>query len=79
MSQTFEFYDIRAKESEAAAQNAGLAMVRERELRSAATWRGLADRAHQIERDRTKAEEARGERRAAEAADLAAKAHLPEG
>jgi hypothetical protein len=69
MNQTFQFYDARAKESEAAARNAGLAMVRERELRSAATWRELATGAKQIEDERLKAEEARVERRAAEAAE----------
>lgn len=79
MNQTFEFYDARAKESEAAAECAGLDMVRDREMRSAATWRGLANKAEQTERDRVKAAEARVERRTAEGAQLAARTHLPEG
>ena len=74
MSQTFDFYDARARESEAAANMAELVMVRERELRSAAVWRSLAEQARKVEVSRVKAEEIRIERRAAEAAELAAKA-----
>lgn len=74
MSQTFEFYDTRASEAEAAAERADLIMVRERELRSAAVWRGLANQAKRVERDRIKAEEIRAIRRAEEAAALAEKA-----
>lgn len=71
MSQTFAFYDERAKEAEAAADRAELEQVRERELRSAAVFRQLAEQARKIERDRAKAEVVRAERRAAEAAELA--------
>lgn len=67
MSQTFDFYDARAKESESEAERAELVMVRERALRSAAAWRGMANRALQIEEERVKADIARAERRAAEA------------
>jgi hypothetical protein len=74
VSQTFDFYDARARESEAAAKTADLVMVRERELRSAAVWRSLADQARKVEVSRIKAEEVRTERRAAEAAELAARA-----
>ena len=74
MSQTFDFYDERARDAEAAAQRAELVMVRERELRSAAVWRTLADQARKVEVSRIKAEEIRAERRAAEAAELAARA-----
>jgi hypothetical protein len=74
VSQTFDFYDARARESEAAANMAELVMVRERELRSAAVWRSLAEQARKVEVSRVKAEEIRIERRAAEAAELAAKA-----
>ncbi len=74
MSQTYDFYDARARESEAAANVAELVMVRERELRSAAVWRSLAEQARKVEVSRVKAEEIRIERRAAEAAELAAKA-----
>ncbi|MBT2134524.1 hypothetical protein KK137_09280 [Croceibacterium sp. LX-88] len=71
MSQTFEFYDSRAREAAAEAERADLVMVRERALRAEKTWRGLAAQAKKVERDRVKAEEVRAERRAAEAALLA--------
>ena len=85
MSQTFEFYDERAKEAEAAAHQSPLVMVRERELRSAAAWRDMANRALKVEAttmvaearataDRVKADAVRAERRAAESAELAARA-----
>jgi len=48
MSQTFEFYDQRAKAAEAEAACAVLENVRERELRSAKAWREMADRQRQI-------------------------------
>ena len=66
MSQTFDFYDARAREAATEAENAPLVMVRERALRAEKTWRGLANQARKIERDRAKAEEIRAERRAAE-------------
>lgn len=68
MSQTFEFYDQRAKDAEAQAERAVLANVRERELRSAKAWREMADRQLMIDAERVKAEEIRAERRAAELA-----------
>ena len=67
MSQTFDVYDARAREAAAEAESAQLIMVRERALRAEKTWRGLANQARKIERDRAKAEEIRAERRAAEA------------
>jgi hypothetical protein len=79
VSQTFDFYDTRARESEAAAELAELDMVRERELRSAAVWRTLAEQARKVEVSRVKAEEIRAERRAAEAAELVARAVPAEG
>jgi hypothetical protein len=66
MSQTFEFYDERAKSAEAAAEQAVLGNVRERELRSAKAWREMADRQLMIDAERVKAEEIRAARRAAE-------------
>jgi hypothetical protein len=54
MSQTFAFYDARAREAAAEANEATLANVRERALRSEKTWRTLADQAHKIEDDRAK-------------------------
>ena len=74
MSQTFEFYDERAKAAEAAADKADLDNVRERELRSAQAWRGMADRQLKIDAERAKAEDIRAARRAAalEAAAAAA-------
>lgn len=71
MSQTFQFYDARAKESAAEASKAELVMVRERAERSAAVWRSLANQAKKVERDRAKAELIRVERRAAEAEEAA--------
>ena len=66
MSQTFDFYDERARSAEAEAERAVLDNVREREMRSARAWRGMADRQLMIDAERVKAEEARAERRAAE-------------
>lgn len=66
MSQTYEFYDERARHAEAEANKALLDNVRERELRSAKAWREMANRARVIEAERIKAEEIRAERRAAE-------------
>ena len=75
MSQTFEFYDQRAKAALAEADQAVLENVRDRELRSAKAWREMADRALMIEAERAKAEEIRAERRATElAASQAAQA-----
>ena len=66
MSQTFEFYDQRAKSAELEAERAQLDNVRDRELRSATAWRGMADRQLMIDAERVKAEEVRAARRAAE-------------
>ena len=68
MSQTFEFYDARAREAAAEAEVAILDNVRERNLRAAKTWRGLADQARRILVDRQKAEREKAERRLAEEA-----------
>jgi hypothetical protein len=68
MSQTFDFYDERARAAEAEADRAVLDNVRERELRSARAWRGMADRQLMIDAERVKAEEIRAARRAAEQA-----------
>jgi len=70
MSQNFEFYDARAREAATEAANAVLTMVRERSLRAEKTWRGLANQAQKVERDRVRAEEVRAERRAAETVPL---------
>lgn len=66
MSQTWEFYDERARHAEGEAAKAVLDNVRDRELRSAKAWREMADRARMIEDGKIKAEEIRAERRAAE-------------
>ena len=66
MSQTYDFYDQRAKAAEAEAEQAVLGNVRDRELRSAKAWREMANRALLIEAERAKAEVYRAERRAAE-------------
>ena len=77
MSQTFEFYDERARAAEDAADRADLDNVRERELRSARAWRGMADRQLQIDAERAKAEQIRAARRAAEL-EAAEAARVPE-
>ena len=69
MSQTFEFYDARANEAAAEAEAATLDNVRERNLRAEKTWRALATQAQKVMVDRSKADAARAERRAAEAAE----------
>lgn len=66
MAQTYEFYRERADEAAALAEKATLENVRERELRSEKTWRGLAEHARKTIVEREKAELARAERRAAE-------------
>ena len=66
MSQTFAFYDARARESAAEAQVAKLDNVRERALRSEKSWRMLADQAQRVADERLKAESERAERRLAE-------------
>ena len=76
MSQTFEFYDERARAAEAEADKAVLDRVRERELRSAKAWRGMADRQLMIDAERIKADLARAERRAAELEAAAVKTPL---
>lgn len=48
MAATYEFYMQRAEEAALAAGEAELANVRERELRSEKTWRGLASRARAV-------------------------------
>lgn len=71
LSQTFEFYDARANEAAAEAASATLDNVRERNLRAEKTWRALADQAQKVLADRSKADAARAERKAAEAASAA--------
>ena len=69
MAQTYEFYSERADEAAALAAKATLDNVRDRELRSEKTWRGLAEQARKTNEEREKAERLRADRRAAE--DLA--------
>lgn len=71
MAQTFEFYNARAKEAAAEAEQATLDNVRERALRSEKAWRSMAEQARKVEVDREKAEQARAERRAREEAEEA--------
>lgn len=59
MNHTYEFYMARAREAEAAADAATLDNVRDRELRSAKTWIGLADQAHRVAAERAKGERAK--------------------
>ena len=71
MAQTYEFYCERADEAAALAEKATLDNVRERELRSEKTWRGLAEQARKTAVQRVKAENERAEKRAAEAEEAA--------
>lgn len=66
MAQTYEFYCERAEEAAALAEAATLENVRERELRSEKTWRGLAEHARKTAEERVKADRERAERREAE-------------
>lgn len=66
MAQTYEFYCERADEAAALAALATLDNVRDRELRSEKTWRGLAEQARKTAEERVKADLVRAERRAAE-------------
>jgi hypothetical protein len=66
MAQTYEFYCERADEAAALAELATLDNVRERELRSEKTWRGLAEQARKTAEERIKADRMRAEKRAAE-------------
>jgi hypothetical protein len=66
MAQTYEFYSERADEAAVLAAKATLENVRERELRSEKTWRGLAEHARKTAVERDKADRERAERRAAE-------------
>lgn len=74
MSQDSDFFDQRAKDASELAGNAILDNVRDRELRSAAAWRAMADRARRVEKSRQAATLAREQDRllVQEAADLEA-------
>ncbi|MCL9998327.1 MAG: hypothetical protein NBV68_03005 [Erythrobacter sp.] len=67
MAQTYEFCSERADEAADLAAKATLDNVRDRELRSEKTWRGLAEQARKTIVEREKAEAIRAERRAADA------------
>lgn len=66
MSQTFEFYDARAREAASEAAAATLDNVRDRNLRAEKTWRALASQAKKLMVARETSERQRVERRAAE-------------
>jgi hypothetical protein len=68
MSQTFEFYDSRAREAATEAKEAVLDNVRERSLRAEKTWRGLAEQARKVKIDRERALNEREAKRLAEEA-----------
>lgn len=70
MAQTYEFYNERADEAAALAAKATLENVRDRELRSEKTWRGLAEHARRTIEEREKADRARADKRAAESSVL---------
>lgn len=72
MSQTYAFYDQRARDAAAEADKATLDNVRDRNLRAEKTWRALADQAQKVEGDRKKAAAVRQERLDREAAEAEA-------
>ena len=72
MAQTYEFYLERAEAAADAAKKAELENVRNRELRSEKTWRGLAEQARKTAIEREKADAERAARREAEAAEAEA-------
>lgn len=63
MSQSFEFYDARAREAAREAKEATLENVRERNLRAEKTWRGLAEQSLRVKVDREEANREKAERR----------------
>lgn len=68
MLHSYEFCSERADEAQALADAATLDNVRNRELRSEKTWRGLAELARSTAEARVKADVERAEKRADEAA-----------
>ncbi|MGY6551367.1 MAG: hypothetical protein ACXIT4_05660 [Erythrobacter sp.] len=78
MLHSYEFCSERADEALAAADAAKLDNVRNRELRSEKTWRGLAELARSTAEGRIKADRERAERREEEAATQQAAADLAE-
>ncbi|MCX9147282.1 hypothetical protein [Erythrobacter sp. WG] len=69
MAMTYQFYCERADEAAALADAAILDNVRERELRSERTWRGLAEHARKMAEERGKAEALRAGHGAADISD----------
>ncbi len=63
MAVTYEFLLQRAEEAAAAAKQATLENVRDRELRSEKTWRGLAEQARAVAVQREKVEREKAEQR----------------
>lgn len=68
---SYEFYIAQAEAAAKAADRAILANVRDRELRSEKTWRGLAEQARRVSAGREKAEQERAARQQAELAEKA--------
>ena len=61
MAFTLDFCEARAREAADAASNAALSNVRDRELRSEAAWRAMADQMLQVEKKRQQREAERAE------------------
>ncbi len=74
MSQSYEFYSARARESAVEAQDATLDNVRDRALRAQATFQALADQARAVTRRREKLESEKAAARAAARAAATAEA-----
>ncbi|MEZ5680147.1 MAG: hypothetical protein R3E14_02505 [Erythrobacter sp.] len=68
MSQTYDFYTARAREAAADAKAATLDNVRDRALRSEATWTALAAQARAVAKQREKIEAEKAAEREASAA-----------
>jgi hypothetical protein len=65
MAQTYEFYNERAREAAAEAEQAELLNVRERALRSEKAWRSMAEQALKTAREREERDAATTARREA--------------
>ena len=63
VSQTYEFYAARAQEAAAEAKAATLDNVRDRALRSQATWQTLAKQARDVAEQRRKLEQQKADER----------------
>ena len=77
MTQSYQFLVARADEAAMEAQKASLNNVKQRALRSEAAWRGMADRALKMEREREKTKVRKDLREAAIVCDSSVSSDIP--